>query len=152
MKQRNLWPWGIALTLTVFFFGTVGLIVLACSQRVDLVNSDYYDDELQFQRQIDSRHRAESVPVNVAYDARAQSIRISFPTAAARSLTAGHIKLYRPDAAELDRKLNLKLDANGSLTVNASQLRRGLWRVKLFWTEDKLDYSMEKEIVIGGDN
>ena len=128
MKKRNLWPWGVALTLTVFFFGTIALVVLACTQRVDLVNRDYYDDEVRFQQQIDSRQRAESVPVSVIYHAAAKTVQITFPPGSAENVTAGHIKFYRPDAAELDWKLNLKLDATGAQTIDASLFRSGLWR------------------------
>ena len=53
---RNLWPLGIILTLAAFITGTVGLVVMACSQRVDLVSPDYYERELKYQGQISETH------------------------------------------------------------------------------------------------
>ena len=37
---RNLWPTGIIVTFVLFFAGTIGLVVMACSQRADLVSAD----------------------------------------------------------------------------------------------------------------
>ena len=41
--NRNLWPIGIVVVCALFVAGTVGLIVMACSQKVDLVSKDYYE-------------------------------------------------------------------------------------------------------------
>jgi hypothetical protein len=49
-SNRNLWPWAIVLTFVLFISGTVSLVVMACSQKVELVSQNYYEQELQFQR------------------------------------------------------------------------------------------------------
>ena len=41
-NSRNLWPLGIIVTFSLFFAGTVSLVVMACSQKTDLVSADYY--------------------------------------------------------------------------------------------------------------
>ena len=71
--SRNLWPLGIIVTFALFFAGTVGLVVMACSQKVDLVSADYYEQELKFQGRIDrvERTRHAATQAAVAYDAAA---------------------------------------------------------------------------------
>ena len=74
--SRNLWPLCIIVTFVLFFAGTVGLIVMACSQKVDLVSADYYEQELKFQSRIDrvERTRRAATQATAAYDAARRSI------------------------------------------------------------------------------
>src|SRR6266568_4742844 len=92
---RNFWPYGVIFAFALFITGTVGLVVLACSQKMDLVSSDYYEEEIKFQNQLDQLERTRAVSTNayVIYDAATQSIRIVLPTAHLRAGLTGNIKL-----------------------------------------------------------
>jgi nitrogen fixation protein FixH len=152
--SRNLWPLGIILTLVFFFAGTVGLIVMACSQHADLVRPDYYEQELKFQNRIDQverTHRA-ATQATVAFDAAAKSIVISLPPdQAARELT-GRIELYRPSAAGLDRTITLAPDPKGVQRLDAAGLAPGLWKVRVSWTVEQKDYYLDQKVVVGSKN
>jgi hypothetical protein len=149
--NRNLWPLGIILTLAVFFTGTVGLVVMACSQRVDLVSPDYYERELKFQSRIDqverTRHAA-SHPA-VAYDAAGKCITVFLPADQAGQGITGRIELYRPSAAGLDRTIDLAPDAQGVQRLDAASLAPGLWKVRVSWTVDHQDYFLDEKVVVG---
>ena len=149
--SRNLWPLGIILTLVVFFAGTVGLVVMACSQRVDLVSPDYYERELKFQGQIDQverTHRAAS-QASVAYDAAGKCITVSLPADQAGREISGCIELYRPSAAGMDRAVKLAPDAKGVQRVDAADLAPGLWKVRVSWTFERQDYFLDQKVVVG---
>jgi nitrogen fixation protein FixH len=149
--SRNLWPLGIILTLGVFIAGTAGLIVMACSQRVELVSPDYYERELKFQSQIDEverTHRA-ATQASVAYDAAGKCITVSLPADQARREVTGSIKLYRPSAIGMDQLVKLEPDANGTQRLDASGLAPGLWRVRVSWTAEKQNYYLEQKVVVG---
>ena len=148
---RNLWPLGIILTLTVFITGTVGLVVMACSQRVDLVSPDYYERELKYQGQIDRverTHRAANQG-SVAYDAAGKCITVSLPADQVSLAVWGSIELYRPSAAGMDHAVSLKPDAKGIQRLDASGLAPGLWRVRVSWTSEKQNYYLEQAVVVG---
>jgi hypothetical protein len=148
---RNLWPLGIILTLVVFFAGTVGLIVMACSQRVDLVSPDYYERELKFQGQIDRVERTHRAPsqASVAYDAAGQCITVSLPADQAGREINGRIELYRPSAAGLDRAVKLAPDGKGVQRLDAAGLAPGLWKVRVSWTVEQQDYFLDEKVVVG---
>ncbi len=149
--SRNLWPLGIILTLAIFFAGTVGLVVMACSQRVDLVSPDYYERELKFQSQIDQverTHRAAN-QATVAYDAAAKCITVSLPAGQAGREISGRIELYRPSAAGMDRAVKLAPDAKGVHRVDAADLAPGLWKVRVSWTFERQDYFLDQKVVVG---
>jgi nitrogen fixation protein FixH len=147
----NFWPVGIIATLVLFFAGTIGLVVMACSQRSDLVRPDYYEQELAFQKQIDRADRVQHLATgaDAAYDAAAKQLVISLPVAQAPRGARGQIQLYRPSEAGLDRQLELQLDAGGQQRIDAANLRGGLWRVRVNWTAGGVEYFIDRKVVIG---
>jgi nitrogen fixation protein FixH len=149
--SRNLWPLGIILTLGVFIAGTAGLIVMACSQRVELVSPDYYERELKFQGRIDQverTHRAAG-QASVAYDVAGKCITISLPAGQAGREISGRIELYRPSAAGLDRAMQLAPDVKGMQRLDAASLAPGLWKVRVSWTFERQDYFLDEKVVVG---
>jgi len=151
MKTKNLWPIGIVSSLVLFFLGTVALVVIAGSHPNDLVSSNYYYDEVRFQKQIESVARARSLETGaqVVYDRITREIRLSVPPRSLEPSAHGQIYLYRPSSAGLDRRVELKLDASGAQRINASEIHAGLWRVKVSWTDAGGEYFFERQLVVG---
>jgi len=148
--SRNLWPLGIILTFVFFISGTVFLIILACSHRVDLVSADYYEQEIRFQTQIAQSDRAShlSQPLSIGYNDRTQSINISLPKTPEAKLPKGHVQLYRPSSAGLDRHFALELDGEGNQSVSAKDLLPGFWKVRVTWSVGSEDFFVDRAIFI----
>jgi hypothetical protein len=148
---RNFWPLGIILAFVLFGLGTASLIVVACSQKIDLVSANYYEQEIKFQKQIDrvDRTRRLAAQPAVAYDRLRGVITISLPAEQARRLVNGRIQLYRPSTAGLDRELPLALNEQGFQSVDASSLRAGLWKVRISWMSDDQEYFVDQKVVVG---
>ena len=151
VSTRNLWPLGICLAFALFALGTACLVAMACSQKADLVSSDYYEQELKFQGQIERVKRTDSLgnEASVAYDRLKKAITISMPIDQTHHNLSGRIQLYRPSAAALDQELSLDLNQNGTQVLDASNLRPGLWKVRVSWTTEGKDYFIDKRIVVG---
>jgi hypothetical protein len=157
-SPRNLWPWAIILTFVLFISGTIGLVVMASTQREDLVSENYYEQELKFQNQIDRvRHLNQlSAPATATYDASHRAIRLSIPPPPNLNLDlnrnsphiTGLIQLYRPSEAALDRYLKLQLDAHGCQSIDASTLRAGLWKIRITWAIDNQEYFTDQQLVV----
>jgi hypothetical protein len=147
---RNLWPYGIILAFVLFISGTVSLVVMACSQRVDLVNNNYYEQELQYQAQIDRATRANGLAsqARIDYDGARKSIVVSLPRDQAGHKVVGQIQLYRPSAAGMDRQFDLQPDARGTQSLDASRLSPGLWWVRLSWVVEQQEYFVDQKLVI----
>lgn len=150
-SNRNLWPWAIVLTFVLFISGTVSLVVMACSQRVELVSPNYYEQELQFQGQLDRMNRTSQLaaPAKVSYDPVHKLIAISLPPEHQGRKATGRIDLYRPSAAGQDRRLALQTDERGSQNLDAARLGTGLWKLRLTWQVDGQEYFHEQPVVIG---
>jgi|ERR1051325_5058184 nitrogen fixation protein FixH len=150
-SSKNPWPLAIIGGFILFIAGTIGLIVLACSQKMDLVSSDYYEQEIRFQHHIDRERRTAHLAAGavVAYDAVKHRITIALPAAQARHAILGHIQLYRPSAAGLDRQIQLELNGNGVQSVSTEDLRPGLWKVRVAWTVEGQEFFLDQQVVIG---
>ena len=173
MKQPlNFWPLAIIVTFVLFISGTISLVVMACSQKTDLVSSDYYEQEIKFQRHLDQLEhtRTWAKDASVTYDSSTRHIRISLPKRQALSLShegegrgegeqrrptespqlTGHIQLYRPSAAGLDRRLKLETDSEGVQYLDTYSLQRGLWKVRVSWNANGTEYFLDRSLLIGG--
>jgi hypothetical protein len=149
-KPLNPWPWAIILTFVLFISGTVGLVVMASSQRVDLVSKNYYEQELKYQGQIDraENSRRLSAPARIAYNAARRQIVLTLPPEHATRGVAGKIELYRPSEANLDRQVKLQPDAHGSQALDVGDLRPGLWKVRISWATQNQEFYTDQQVVI----
>jgi len=147
---RNLWPLGIITAFGFFIAGTIALIVISVSSRTDLVAMDYYEQEIRYQGQMDRLGRAQNLPAKAtaAYDDARHAIQISLPREHASAGAQGDVHLYRPSAAGLDQRVALKLDTSGLQTLDAANLRPGLWKVKVAWTVAGHDYAIEETVIV----
>jgi hypothetical protein len=151
---RNLWPFGIVTAFVLFIVGTIALITISVSSSTDLVNADYYEQEIRYQGQLDRLSRAQGLPAKAkaAYDHARRAILISLPREHASAGARGEVHLYRPSAAGLDQNVELKLDASGTQILDAADLRPGLWKVKVAWTVAGHDYAIEETVIVGAKN
>src|SRR6476619_1755487 len=90
-SAKNLWPYGIILTFVLFISGTVGLVVMACAQKVDLVSLDYYEQEIRFQSRLDRAARTETLGASVSYKEEARQICIGVPRTMVSTKAIGQI-------------------------------------------------------------
>jgi hypothetical protein len=144
---RNVWPYALIGTFIIFITGTVGLVVMACSQKVDLVSENYYDQEIKYQSRIDSSVRAKNLGATITYDSSTRHVIISLPARQVGKKLSGQIQFYRPAAAGLDLEFKLQPDANGIQSLDAAKLQNGLWKIRVAWNAGGQDFFLEQEIV-----
>lgn len=141
--KRNLWPYAIILYFVVFITAMTVWIIFAVRNDHELVRKDYYEQELKFQSDLDGQSRAASSNVSVQYDSTRQIITVSLPVSDAK----GSIYFYRPSDAKLDREIALALDFN-SQAVDVRAFEHGLWKLRLVWTADGLEYRHNATVVL----
>jgi nitrogen fixation protein FixH len=149
--RRSPWPYAIAAYFAVAIIGIALFITWAVGQNMDLVRSDYYEQEILFQQQIDAVNRtrpfAKEIAVN--YNPAAGTLLLRLPAAHLDQQLSGTAHLYRPSDAKLDRAMALRPDIDGRQVVAAGPLASGLWRVRLDWTAGGETYHFEQSVIIG---
>ncbi len=145
--RRSAWPIAIVAVFVVFIAAMVVWIIFASRQRMELVNKDYYAQEILFQNQIDAGNRGRIAGnAHVAYDYARQQITIDLPQS--QKIASGEIHFYRPNDAKLDHDVKLALNAAGSQQLDARALRTGLWKVRVTWKANGEDHHADQSIVV----
>lgn len=150
MKIKFNWGYGIALFYSLFFAALVIFVIFTFYLNWDLVTENYYKDEIEYQKQIDRKKRAEMISQNIFVNLQREKneIIIAFPEEFKNKELTGTISLYRPSNAELDKKIPILLNSNGLQKLNIEKLQKGNWRIKITWTVNEAEYYHEKQIVI----
>jgi hypothetical protein len=148
----NPWPFAIVAFFAAAVAGCIGFVIFCNRHPTDLVSADYYEQEIQYQNQLERLDRTQrlSSQATVGYEPASHWLTIHLPPAQARHAVTGSIQLYRPSAAGLDRKLKLNVDSSGTQHLDASDLSPGLWKIRLSWTVESQDYFTDQQVVIGG--
>lgn len=149
MKTRiHPWPAGIIAVFVIFIGALAGVVVIASTHRDSLVSDNYYEEELQFQNQIDATARAEAAGASIAQDAVTSCVTVQLPAAQLAEKLSGTVEFYRPSTPELDHAIQLTPAADGSQSINVAKLAGGPWLVRVKWTAAGQSYFLERKIVL----
>ena len=149
-SRWNPWPVSIIAFFVIALFGCGSFVAFCNRHPADLVATDYYEQEVRYQRQIDQLQNAQSQGTGawVAFDVAHMCIRISLPEAGSSSSPTGKIQLYRPSAMGLDCEYKLATDAQGVQVIDASNLTPGLWKARVSWKVGSQSFLIDQTIVV----
>lgn len=149
--RRNPWPYAIVAYFAVFIGAMVCWAVFATRQRQDLVRSDYYEEELRHQKQMDRVSRSAAMPAQIGLSEASggRALVISLPSAHAGRGATGSIELYRPSDSRLDLRFPLTAGVDGVQRVDAAGLRDGLWKVRVRWAIGRDEFYTDRDVVVG---
>ncbi|MCF7797806.1 MAG: FixH family protein [Lentisphaeria bacterium] len=145
-----IWPLSITVFLILFVLSLVGFLIFAGTHDVELVTDNYYEKTLQYQAQIDriNRTKALAEPVLLRYEAGEKVYRVTFPAEFKSGDIQGRLSFYRPNDAGADVSFPLQLNAVREQVFSTAALSSGLWRVKITWDSDGVEYYNEGSFVI----
>lgn len=142
--------WGNKLLLVfVLFGGMISYMVWQCILiPVDLVNKEYYRDELVYQRVVDGTKRANALSSSVRMQQEEDSIRLQWPEEMKHTALKGSILFYCASDAAKDRRLSLQVDSTGRQMISTGVLMPGRYIVKIQWSEGEAEYFSEQPFTI----
>lgn len=134
------WGKGIILTCGVFITGILVMVTISMTKNVDLVTPNYYEKEIKYQEEINRLNNTNNLKDSVKFDISESIINIRFPAATGNSIINGDVNFYRPSDLKKDFKVPLSVDSNFETAIDISSIEKGLWRVKVTWNMDGVDY------------
>jgi len=148
--MTKFWNWGkgifvfyglFVLLLVVFLFFSLG-------QKYELVEDDYYDKSVDYQKQIDKIDRSARLDSNFSTELTGRIYKISFPGNFRSDELSGELILFRPSDATKDKKVRVQTDSSNTQSVNLANLDAGLWIVKIDWKYKDSTFFHEEEIIL----
>lgn len=149
-NNRNLWPLGIITAFVLFFSGIAFVIYITATHAETLVSDSYYDQEVNFQTQIDGAVRAQKAGASISRDAASGDVVITVPASHLSQKLSGTIEFYRPSDPRLDRQFKLQPKADGTQMLDVSKLAAGPWRIRAQWNAGGENYFLQERITVMG--
>lgn len=145
-------PWAVGITavIVIFLIATITVAVVVSQQDFDLVTQNYYEKDLGYQKEIDTRKRTAALAEKpaLALDRAAKTLAIAFPSRADYRRIQGGIILYRISDAARDLRHPLALDTAGRQSISVRGMQSGQWIAKLRWTEEGSEYYLEERVYL----
>ncbi len=139
--------WGTKLLISLIVFAGImaTMVTIAMRENIDLVDKNYYQQELEYQERIDGMNNTNAdKALKIDLNAIESHITLNFDS----KIDGGIVHLFRPSNASEDIKIPILTDQDGIQVIPSSDLISGLWRIKVEWSKDNNDYYLEQVLNI----
>lgn len=142
--------WGnrLLLVFIVFGLGMSYLAYRAMNTDFELVESDYYKQELGYQQVIDGTAKANKLSSAIQLVQSGDGIVLQLPAEMNNKKIEGDIWFYCAYDSKKDRKLSIETDTNGKQLLKESVVEPGNYTVKINWKDDQNKYYTEKFLTV----
>ncbi len=142
--------WGTSIVIAfILFISFIMYFVIAMNTDKaldhDLVNEDYYKQELVFQDDINKQKNSKTLPSQLTWKKTPEGIVVSFPKELEDNNITGKVFLYRPSNKQLDFETTILL-SNHNLLIPDKRLLDGRWNIKIDWSYKDNNYMFKEEI------
>lgn len=141
--------WGnkILIVIIVFITGMLSMVYVASKQTNEMFDSNYYEKELEFQKFIDAAKNLSVINQTVEISQDDNQLYIQLPAITTNNIQDGFIELLKANSKEKDIKLNIKKETSAVIKIAKTQLTKGLYTMRVFWTNAGTNYYYENKSV-----
>ena len=125
----------------------VTLVTLCYKQDVELVSSDYYAQEIQFQEKIDASNNAKNSIYNINHLVSNNEVILTVDSALLSKDFKGTITFFRPSDSKMDVSYEMNFN-NRQQIIETKSLIKGLYKLQLNWVSNQTPYFKEEVIFI----
>ncbi len=142
------WGWSLAIAMGLFMVFILTYVFKVQSDSTydhEMVEEEYYKQEIGFQKEIDKKQNAENLTEKVSVTVTEQGVEIQFPSSFTPENIKGKISLYRPSSQKLDFDKSISISTS-NLLIPKSELAGGRWDISIDWTYEGIEY-LNKETI-----
>lgn len=142
------WGTGVVIAFILFISFIMYFVISMNTDKSldhDLVDENYYKQELEFQNDINKEKNAKTLAFKVTWKKTTEGIVISFPADFEDKDITGKVFLYRPSNKQLDFETTILL-SNHNLLIPDKRLLDGRWNIKIDWSYKDTNYMLKEEI------
>lgn len=123
------------------------LVIMCYNQDVELVSTDYYSQELNFQKKINAINNEKSLTSSISHSLNGKQVILKIDSALVSNDFSGTVNFYRPSDSKKD--IELKMDfKNNEQIINTDKLIHGAYKLQLTWVSNQKNYFKEEVIFI----
>ena len=143
------WGSGVVLAFILFISFIMYFVIHMNTNKKynhDLVTEEYYQQELEYQNDINKEKNALTLVQNIQWEKSDEGLMIMFPKDIDFKEVTGKVFLYRPSNKQLDFETAISL-SDYNLLIPDKRLLDGRWNIKIDWQYKGKSYLYKKEIV-----
>ncbi len=142
--------WGnrLLLVFIVFGLGMGYLVYRSMNTNYELVESDYYKQELRYQNVINEHNQANALSAPVSIVQKEGAVVLQFPEEVKSQDLTGEVYFYCAYDSKKDKRLALKPDSMGQQSIAAGEVLPGTYTVKIKWKNGDKSYYSEKTVAV----
>ena len=142
--------WGKSLILAFLLFGAfiIYIAYVSMTTQVDLVSKDYYKEELEYQKVIDSKANARELKKQIAMEVKDKTIKIKLPEELRSTETSGRVRFYSVVNAQHDKNFDLSFDQNGEQLISTESFAPGNYTAKISYSNSGRDFYTEIPVTL----
>ena len=142
--------WGKSLILVfIIFMSGIGYLAYRTTQtNFDLVENDYYKQELSYQQKIDKANEANKLSEQISIVQTKEGIKMQLPIDMKDKKISGEVWFYCAYDKNRDKKFSIETDSALAQIFSNEQVLPGNYTVKINWSGDQKNYYSEKYLTI----
>jgi len=149
MNKNNIWPVGLTIFLTFMVVSSLIFVYYTTQLSFDLVTEEYYQEGLAYQEQINRINNSGGLSEQLSISLLGKNhLALQFPDSIPALKIGGTTMFFRPDNGTLDFNTAIKVDSTRKQIIDVSGMKKGNWKVKVFWTDGSLEYYNEAPVFI----
>lgn len=146
-KKYGFWNWGTGITIFIIAAcsAIVFMVYKTTTYHFDMVETDYYSQELKFNDQVQAKRNAKQLSDQMHISNNNDFLIISFPKEMQNQKIEGKVLLYKASDASKDVELPIQLVQENVMAIDQKQLVKGWYNVKASFDMNGKSYIMEQE-------
>ncbi len=142
--------WGnkLLLVIIVFVSGMSYLVYRSTQTNYELVENDYYKQELRYQEVIDGGNAANALSSSIQLQQTGEGIHLSLPEEMKNKSVTGNVWFYCAYNSAKDKKFSLQTNAEGIQSFPLRSVGAGNYTVRISWKENGKNYYAEQKMEI----
>jgi len=148
MSFKFNWGTGIFMFIGLFLLSMAALIYFSLQERFDLVETEYYPQSLEYQKQIDRIAVTGKLSEKILISQQQDQLSVKFPVELKGKVVKGQIYMFRPSDQDADFTDSLKIDTGLIQRIPVSKLKAGRYIAKISWLMDGKEYYYEEGVRI----
>jgi hypothetical protein len=142
------WGTSIAVIYLLFVVIIVSIALWLSNKDITLVTDNYYAKELVYQEEIDKINRTNELTEQLEIKVTEENVILNFPKLFLHSTIKGNLVFYRPNDESKDFIQEIIVNTSYTQSVSTKNMQKGLWKIKVNWQVNKVEYYNEKLIML----
>lgn len=150
MINYFIMSWGnkLLIVFLVFAAGMSFLVYRSVSTNFELVEKDYYKQELRYQQKIDGANEANALASAVSLTQDETGILLQLPAEMKTKSLSGEVWFYCVYNEKKDKRFRLQTGRDASQLFRLEEIEPGNYTVKISWRDGSKNYYSEQPLTV----